>query len=115
MGSMAPTTQTYVGSGGDYTQETTYRYVGMGAGSHGMQPAAVSETVIKNVMPFPVRGPNCCCLILIPLLLSLLLLPLLLGVLMSGTSMTTTPRLELPTPPPELPTTTKKTTTKAAP
>merc|ERR1719476_64403 len=101
---MAPTTQTYVGPGGDYTQETTYRYVGMGAGSHGMQPAAVSETVIKNVMPFPVRGPNCCCIIGIPLLLSLLLLPLLLGLLMSGTSttttttaLTTTPRLELPT------------------
>jgi len=54
----------YAGNGGgDYVPETTYRYVGMGAGSHS---------------PMPIFGsrPNwCCCLI--PLLLLLLLIPLL--------------------------------------
>merc|ERR1712194_994725 len=108
---------TYVGPGGDYVQETTYKYIGMGASG----PTANSETVITSTLPLPRRGPNCFCICLIPLLLSLLLLPLLLWFLMSSTSTTTTTTTTVPpplpdviTPPPEAPTTTKKkTTTKA--
>merc|ERR550525_1332787 len=94
------TTLSYVGPrGGNYTTETTYRYVGAGAGEFG-------------VLRIPGRGPNCWCLCLIPLILSLLLIPLLLWLLMSSTSTTTTtttPPIIVPTPPPEpppLPTTT---------
>merc|ERR1719145_537352 len=66
----------YVGPGGDYAQETTYRYVGAGAGEFG-------------VVRIPGRGPNCCLCLLIPGLLSLLLLPLLLWSLAPGSTTTT--------------------------
>lgn len=68
----------YVGVG-DYMQETTYRYVGMGAGTH---------TVVPVVAP----GPNYC-LCILPLLLCLLL-PLLF------ISSTTTPPPLSPSPSP---------------
>merc|ERR1719356_694614 len=83
---MPPQTQTYVGPCGDFVQETTYKYVGMGAAG----PQACSETVISSVLPLPRRGPNCFCICIIPLLLSLVLLPLLLWCLMGSTSTTTT-------------------------
>ncbi|CAK0825627.1 unnamed protein product [Prorocentrum cordatum] len=63
-GAGGSTILSYVGAGGDYVQETTYRYVGMGAGEFG-------------VVRIPGRGPSCC-LLVIPLGLCLLLLPLLL-------------------------------------
>jgi len=54
----------YVGGGmGDYTQETTYRYVGRGAGEFGVLH-----------VPTAMRSNYCC--LCIPLLLLLLLLPL---------------------------------------
>merc|ERR1712194_719924 len=67
----------YVGPGGDYAQETTYRYVGAGAGEFG-------------VLRIPGRGPNCCLCLIIPGLLSLLLLPLLLFSLAPESTTTTT-------------------------
>jgi len=107
---MPPTTQTYVGPAGDFVQETTYKYVGMGAGGFGLQPTAVSETVITSTLPLPVRGPNCCCLLFIPLGLCLLLLPFLLWAMMPDTSTTTTtvllttpaPLLDVPPPLPKM-------------
>merc|ERR1719181_733076 len=51
----------YVGGGrGDYTEETTYRYVGRGAGEFG-------------VLSVPLARPNYCICICVPLLLLLLL------------------------------------------
>merc|ERR1719310_799470 len=88
----------YVGPGGDYVQETTYRYVGMGAGEFG-------------VIRIPGRGPSCC-LIIIPLGLCLLLLPLLLFAMAPGstttttTTTTTTPFIPPITAPPDVTTTT---------
>jgi len=67
----------YVGPGGDYCQETTYRYVGRGAGSFGV---------------LPIMGPRgrCNpCLCLIPLLL-LLLIPLIYLLLSMSNTTTTT-------------------------
>merc|ERR1711879_23239 len=55
----------YVGAGGDYRQETTYRYVGQGAGNF-------------EVVPVPTNIRSNMCLCLIPLLL---LVPLLLYLL----------------------------------
>merc|ERR1719401_1914300 len=55
----------YVGAGGDYKQETTYRYVGQGAGDFEMVG-----------VPTNFRGNICLCII--PLLLLLLLVPLAL-------------------------------------
>merc|ERR1719356_2343261 len=98
----------YVGPGGDYVQETSYKYVGMGAGEFG-------------AVRIPGRGPNCCLCLLIPLGLSLLLLPFLLYLASPDTSTTTTttttPFIPPSTPPPEPPTTTttKKTTTRPPP
>jgi len=73
----------YVGLGGDYCQETTYRYVGAGAGSF-------SPTVLR-------RGCNWC-LCLIPLLLALLLIPLVLLLLSSSDTTTTTQAPAAPAP-----------------
>ncbi|CAK0831338.1 unnamed protein product [Prorocentrum cordatum] len=67
----------YVGPGGDYVQETTYKYVGMGAGEFG-------------AVRIPGRGPNFCLICLVPLGLSLLLLPLLLFAISPGSTTTTT-------------------------
>merc|ERR1719411_2390789 len=58
----------YVGAGGDYKQETTYRYVGQGAGDFEM--VGVPTNFRSNI-----------CVCIIPLLLLLLLLPLLLYLL----------------------------------
>jgi len=105
-GAGGATILSYVGAGGDYAQETTYRYVGAGAGEFG-------------VLRIPGRGPNCCLFLLIPGLLSLLLLPLLLFSLAPGstttTTTTTTPFVPPSTPPPDTTTTTKKTTTTRRP
>merc|ERR1719367_2051695 len=70
----------YVGAGGDYRQETTYKYVGHGAGDFEAVP--VVTNVSRNM-----------CWCIIPLLLSLLLLPLLLFLLpqLSAADTTTTP------------------------
>jgi len=67
---------TYVGPGGEYAQETTYRYVGGGAGTFGVVriPGASSS----------------CCLLLIPLGLLLLLAPLLAWLFWPQTTTTTT-------------------------
>merc|ERR1719400_2190170 len=58
----------YVGAGGDYKQETTYRYVGQGVGDFEM--VAVPTNFRSNI-----------CVCIIPLLLLLLLVPLLLWLL----------------------------------
>merc|ERR1712232_1451532 len=78
MGSM----MAYTGVG-EYVQETTYRYVGYGVGTH-------------SVVPVMAPGPNYC-LCIIPLLL-LLLIPLFF--LMS--SSTPPPRPHPPIPPPPI-------------
>merc|ERR550532_9012 len=80
----------YVGAGGDYRQETNYRYVGQGAGDFEM--VAVPTNFRTNI-----------CVCLIPLLLLLLLLPLLLYLLpqLSSEPVTTTlPPIPVPTPAP---------------
>merc|ERR550539_876110 len=85
----------YVGAGGDYRQETTYRYVGQGAGDFEMV-----------AVPTNFRSNWCVCII--PFLLLLLLLPLLLYLLpqLSSEPVTTTmPPIPAPTPAPEQPTT----------
>merc|ERR1719414_1858586 len=76
----------YVGNGGDYTQETNYRYVGQGAGDFEM--VAVPTNFRTNI-----------CVCIIPLLLLLLLLPLLLYYLsaISTEPVTTLPPV-VPTP-----------------
>merc|ERR1719384_157240 len=69
----------YVGNGGDYKQETTYTYVGRGAGDFEM--VGVPTNFRSNI-----------CVCLIPLLLLLLLVPLLLYLLpQMSASPTTTP------------------------
>jgi len=71
------TAMSFAGGGnGDYVQETSYRYVGMGAGSH---------------TPTPIFGPrtNCCCLLPL-LLLPLLLIPLLYYLLTSSPTVVVT-------------------------
>merc|ERR1712038_1856540 len=81
----------YVGAGGDYRQETTYKYVGQGAGDFEM--VAVPTNFRTN-----------CCACIIPLLLLLLLLPLLLYLLpaLSTEPTTTLPPIPVPTPAPIL-------------
>merc|ERR1719436_1920183 len=84
----------YVGAGGDYRQETTYKYVGQGAGDF-------------EVVPVPTNFRSNICLCIIPLLL-LLLVPLLLYLLPQLSAepvMTTLPPIPAPTPAPEMPTT----------
>jgi len=78
----------YVGAGGDYRQETTYRYVGQGAGDF-------------EVVPVPTNIRSNICLCLIPLLLLLLLAPLLLYLLpqlSSAPETTTFPPVPVPAP-----------------
>merc|ERR1719410_3296525 len=58
----------YVGAGGDYKQETTFTYVGQGAGDFEM--VAVPSNIRSNI-----------CVCIIPLILLLLLVPLLLYLL----------------------------------
>merc|ERR1712066_976093 len=79
----------YVGTGGDYKQETTYKYVGQGAGDFEMV-----------AVPTNFRSNWCMCLV--PLLLLLLLLPLLLYLLpqLSSEPVTTLPPIPVPTPAP---------------
>merc|ERR1719476_927967 len=69
----------YVGAGGDYKQETTYRYVGQGAGDFEM--VGVPTNFRSNIW-----------ICIIPLLLLLLLVPLLLYLLpqLSSAPVTTT-------------------------
>merc|ERR1712151_1348599 len=78
----------YVGAGGDYRQETNYRYVGQGAGDFEM--VAVPTNFRTNIW-----------VCIIPLLM-LLLLPLLLYLLpqLSSEPVTTLPPIPVPTPPP---------------
>lgn len=78
----------YVGAGGDYKQETTYRYVGQGAGDFEM--VGVPTNFRSNI-----------CVCIIPLLLLLLLVPLLLWLLpqLSAEPVTTMPPV-MPTPMP---------------
>merc|ERR550532_2578676 len=70
----------YVGAGGDYKQETTYRYVGQGAGDFEM--VGVPTNFRSNI-----------CVCLIPLLLLFLLVPFLLYLLpqLSSEPVTTMP------------------------
>jgi len=77
----------YVGAGGDYRQETTYKYVGQGAGD--FEVVAVPTNFRSNI-----------CLCIIPLLLLLLLVPLLLYLLpqLSSTPATTTLPPTMPPP-----------------
>jgi len=100
-------TMSYVGGGGDYMQETSYKYVGAGAGTF---------SILQ--VPTGIRRNYCCCII--PLLLLLLLLPLLY-MLLSASSVTTTftvitpaptpaPTPPPPTAPPVVPTTLPPTT-----
>merc|ERR1719412_1079951 len=79
----------YVGAGGDYKQETTYKYVGQGAGDFEMV-----------AVPTNFRSNMCVCVI--PLLLLLLLLPLLFWLLpqLSTEPTTTLPPMPVPTPAP---------------
>merc|ERR1719491_859222 len=78
----------YVGAGGDYKQETTYRYVGQGAGDFEM--VGVPTNFRSNI-----------CVCIIPLLLLLLLIPFLLYLLpqLSSEPVTTMPPV-VPTPMP---------------
>merc|ERR1719264_2061300 len=77
----------YVSPGGSYRQETTFRYVGMGAGDHEVVP-----------VPTNFRSNICCCII--PLLL-LLLLPLLYYLLSAlSYEPATLPPVPAPTPVP---------------
>merc|ERR1719220_1144432 len=78
----------YVGNGGDYKQETTYRYVGQGAGDFEM--VGVPTNFRSNI-----------CVCMIPLLMLLLLVPLLLYLLpqLSSEPVTTLPPV-MPTPAP---------------
>lgn len=84
----------YVGAGaGDWTEETTYRYVGMGAGE--FRRAAVPQGGGSNV---------CCCILwLVPLVLCILALPLLYfllrGTSTTSTTTTTTPPILTSMPP----------------
>ncbi|CAK0857155.1 unnamed protein product [Prorocentrum cordatum] len=73
----------YVGPGGDYAQQTTYKYVGGGAGQFGVvrMPGASSS----------------CCLLLVPLGFLLLLLPLLAWMFWPQTTTTTTTPLVVTT------------------
>merc|ERR1719242_2387820 len=78
----------YVGAGGDYKQETTYRFVGQGAGDFEMVP-----------VPTNLRQNICVCII--PLILLLLLVPFLLYLLpqlSSEPATTTLPPIPAPTP-----------------
>merc|ERR1712207_94372 len=79
----------YVGAGGDYRQETTYKYAGQGAGD--FEVVAVPTNFRSNI-----------CLCIIPLLLLLLLVPLLLYLLpqLSSEPVTTLPPIPMPTPAP---------------
>lgn len=87
----------FVGNGGDYVQETSYKYIGGGAGNF-------------QVLPVPAAGCSCWWSLC---LLWLLLLPLLWLLLMPSTSTTTTtPTLPTFTPPPDVPPLTTVTTTK---
>merc|ERR1712151_54637 len=83
----------YVGAGGDYKQETTYSYVGQGAGDFEM-------------VPVPTNFRNNFCVCIIPLLALLLLVPLLLYLLpqLSSEPVTTLPPIPAPTPMPIIPT-----------
>lgn len=84
---------TYVGPGGEYAQETTYRYVGAGAGQFGVVrvPGASSS----------------CCFVMVPLALLLLLLPLLAWCFWpASTTTTTTPHPVTTTTRPDATTTT---------
>lgn len=81
----------YVGPGGEYAQETSYRYVGAGAGHFGL-------------LHFPGARPGCCCCLLVPLLL-LPLAPLLLLLWPQTTTSTTSAPPITSMAPPELPTT----------
>jgi len=56
---------TFVGAGGDYVQQTSYKYVGQGAGNF-------------DVVPVPANIRPNICMCIIPLLLLLLLVPLVL-------------------------------------
>merc|ERR1712056_67619 len=78
----------YVGAGGDYKQETTYKYVGQGAGDFEM--VGVPTNFRSNI-----------CVCIIPLLLLLLLIPFLLYLLpqLSSEPVTTMPPV-VPTPMP---------------
>merc|ERR1719492_510432 len=83
----------YVGTGGDYKQETTYTYVGQGAGDFDMVP--VTTNLRPNI-----------CMCIIPLVVLLLLVPFLLYFLsqISSEPVTTTlPPIPAPTPPPPTP------------
>lgn len=79
------TTVAFVGPGGDYEQEMTYKYVGTGQGQFG-------------VVRIPGgRSGCCCCLCMAPLMASLVLLPLLIYFEQSSTTTTsTTTRLTWP-------------------
>merc|ERR1719411_401467 len=78
----------YVGAGGDYKQDTTYRYVGQGAGDFEM--VGVPTNFRSNIL-----------VCIIPLLLLLLLVPFLLYLLpqLSSAPQTTMPPV-IPTPAP---------------
>merc|ERR1711963_208341 len=84
----------YVGAGGDYKQETTYTYVGQGAGDFEMVP-----------VPTNFRPNWCVCII--PLALGLLLIPFLLYLLTQSITepvTTTMMPIPIPTPAPPMPT-----------
>merc|ERR1712113_383561 len=73
---------TFVGAGGDYVQQTTYKYVGHGAGNFATVPVT---TGFRS---------NFCCLIWS--LLALLLIPLLWMLLQMSSEQTTLPPVILP-------------------
>merc|ERR1719229_1699365 len=80
-------TLTYVGpGGGDYAQETTYRYVGAGQGEMG-------------VLRIPSRGSNWCLICIVPGILALLGLPLLLWALSASATPSPTSTTTLAAPP----------------
>merc|ERR1711963_919867 len=84
----------YVGAGGDYKQETTYTYVGQGAGDFEMVP-----------VPTNFRPNWCVCII--PLALGLLLIPFLLYLLTRSSTEPVTSTMmpiPIPTPAPPMPT-----------
>ncbi|CAK0875043.1 unnamed protein product, partial [Prorocentrum cordatum] len=88
------TVLSYVGPGGEYAEETTYRYVGGGAGQFG-------------VLRVPGAGPSCCCVLTAPLLLLLLAACLLLLAPRAATSTTTAPPVAVTSrAPPAMPPTT---------
>lgn len=69
----------YVGAGGDYKAETTYNYVGSGAGEFSVVP-----------VPANYRPNICMCIVPVGLLLLLVPLSLYFVMQMSSTGLTTT-------------------------